>query len=112
MKMYDGCVCGLRLIADDSTFVFDETWQTYKPRGEWQTQDLNDDEQILGLAANKDEDDTTLKIAWILGSAFEQSKTESAAYDTNGSWRPKILKPISFGETTSLCDERTLKSEK
>ena len=72
MKMYEGEVCGLRLIADDFTYVFDETWYTYKNRGEWQTQDLSDDEQILGIAANKESDGTTLKIAWILGSAFEQ----------------------------------------
>ena len=75
MKMHDGGeVAGLRLIADDFTFVLDQTWYTYRERGSWVTKDLNDDEQILGIAANKDSNDYTLQVAWILGSPNEQSK--------------------------------------
>jgi len=36
----------------------------------------------------------------------------SVAYDTNGSWRPKILRSINFGDKGNMPNERSLKSEK
>ena len=99
MKMYEGFVAGLRLISEDQSYLFDVTFFTYQDYGKWITKELYDDEQILGVEVNKNIEDSTIQMAWILGSpnAKSQACGGGVAYDTNGSWRPKILKPISFG---------------
>ena len=60
----------------------------------WIWKHLEDYEQIVGIAVDKETEPEYIDTTWLIGSDKE---APVEIIDTSGTWRPKICKPISFG---------------
>ena len=109
MKIEDGWVRGLRLISDNQESLCDVTWCTYRDGGTWVSKDLEDHEQIIGVAVDNSIDSSYIKMAFVIGSAIEAGPSAAVNYDKSGSWRPKVCRPVSFGSEDFDFNEKSLK---
>ena len=102
----DDWLRGLKLISDEQEVLCDVTWCSYRDDGRWIWKYLEDYEQIVGIAVDKETETEYIKATWLIGS---DQKAPVETIDTSGTWRPKICRPISFGAQVSI-NERSIQN--
>ena len=64
----DDWLRGLKLISDEQEVLCDVTWCSYRDDGRWIWKYLEDYEQIVGIAVDKETETEYIKATWLIGS--------------------------------------------
>ena len=69
MRVYgDNRFYALRLIDSDGEMICDEWWARDKSSGKWVTKDVEDGQQLVGLATASSDADYLTTVGFIMGS--------------------------------------------